>query len=271
MIKLQKLWAIAVVKPAIDIILGTRSTKTGTNGSNTNGDGPNIAASVPEGKLIKVDKINVKRIPAEVYEYSMKSCSSPCSEAQGLWNPRICFDFLKRVIEFLDHRCVDDPTTVYQLTPDGFFGRGFSVLQIHKVNTQGCDPLIPEWFVEEEQYQEEDDDEEEEDVYEDENGQLLHVQEEEPLDASNVTDSGSTDTLDTQEEEEEERHERVQMQQIETIQHVEQLKQQQQQFTTKGHAGHNEHSKDELEEGITEITLEEELSYYVNCYLINED
>lgn len=259
LIKLQKLWAIATVKPAVDIILGTRSTKTPN--SNANGDGANISPQVPEGRLIKVDKINVKRIPAEVYEYSMKSCSSPCSEAQGLWNPRICFDFLKRVIEFLDHRCVDDATTVYQLTPEGFFGRGFSVLQIHKVNTQGCDPLIPEWFVE--------DEDEEEDVYEDEDEQLLR---EEPIDKSNVTD-GSADTFDSREEEEEEEEteqeeeQQVQIEKIETTQtQTEQLKQ-----FTNGHSRHNEHPKEELEEGITEITVEEELSYYVNCYLINED
>lgn len=275
LIKLQKLWAIAVVKPAVDIILGTRSTK---NTNNNNSDACHIAA--PEGRLIKVEKINVKRIPADVYEYSMKSCSSPCSEAQGLWNPRICFDFLRRLLDFLDHRCVDDPSTVYQLTPEGYFGRGFSVLQIHKVNTQGCDTLIPEWFVQGDQDEQE---EQVDDYHDDEYNEncrsfekdeqnistqdnsldncheldhsinLSDIQCNHVPTAATITTPATTTTTTT----------KIPITQVSHDQHTAST-------PTNGHQRDTD-IKNELEEGITEITVEEEMSYYLNCYLINED
>ena len=141
--KMQRLWAIAVLKPATKIVLGIRSGKS------------KDVNAVPDGRLVRVEDVDMKKLPLEVLEFSHKAqFDAP------LWEPRVSFDFLKRVIDYLDNRCMDDARTVYQLVPEGFYGRGFSLLSIHKLNLKGCDPLIPEWYVvdEEDENQEEDED-----------------------------------------------------------------------------------------------------------------
>lgn len=128
--KMQRLWAIAVLKPANRIVLGIRSGKS------------KDVNAVPDGRLIRVENVDMKKLPQEVVEFSLKA-----QYDAPLWQPRVSFDFLKRVIDYLDHRVMNDPKTVYQLVPEGFYGRGFSLLSIHKLNLKGCDPLIPEWYV----------------------------------------------------------------------------------------------------------------------------
>jgi hypothetical protein len=128
--KMQKVWSMAVVKPSSEIIIGTRSTKKESN-------------TVPEGRLIDIEKYHTSKIPAEVADFTSArtTCEAP------LWHPSVSYEFLKRFIEFLDNRIIDDPKTVYQIIPEGFYGRGFSLLSIQKLNLKGCDPLIPNWFV----------------------------------------------------------------------------------------------------------------------------
>ena len=129
--KLQRLWSIAVLKPANRIVLGIRSGKS------------NDVNAVPDGRLIRVDNVDLKKLPHEVVDFSARS-----QYDAPLWQPQVSFDFLKRVIDYLDKRVMNDAKTVYQLVPEGFYGRGFSLLSIHKLNLKGCDPLIPEWYVE---------------------------------------------------------------------------------------------------------------------------
>jgi hypothetical protein len=131
--KMQRLWSIAVLKPSTRIILGIRSGKS---------KDPN---AVPDGRLVRVEEINLNKLPQEVIEFSHKA-----QYDAPLWQPKVSFDFLKRVIDYLDNRVMDDARTVYQLVPEGFYGRGFSLLSIHKLNLKGCDPLIPEWYVQDE-------------------------------------------------------------------------------------------------------------------------
>lgn len=129
--KLQKVWSMAVIKPSSEIIIGTRSLKCKEGNS-----------SVPEGRLIDIEKYYTSKIPAEVSEFTARNtCENP------LWDPSVSYDFLQRFIEYLDKRVMDDPKTVYQLIPEGFYGRGFSLLSIQKLNLKGCDPLIPDWFL----------------------------------------------------------------------------------------------------------------------------
>lgn len=140
--KMQRLWAIAVLKPATRIVLGVRSGKS------------KDVNAVPDGRLLKVEDVDLKRLPHEVVEFSHKA-----QYDAPLWQPRVCYDFLKRVLDYLDTRVMDDPRTVYQLVPEGFYGRGFSLLSIHKLNLKGCDPLIPEWYVNPDVEQEDEEDE----------------------------------------------------------------------------------------------------------------
>ena len=136
--KLQRLWAIALLKPANRIVLGIRSGKS------------KDVNAVPDGRLVRVEDVDLRKLPHEVVDFSIKS-----QYDAPLWQPQVSFDFLKRVIDYLDKRVMNDAKTVYQLVPEGFYGRGFSLLSIHKLNLKGCDPLIPEWFADEEEEAEE--------------------------------------------------------------------------------------------------------------------
>ena len=130
--KLQKVWSMAIVKPSTEVIIGTRTIKE------------RDAVNPDEGKLIEVEKYQTSRIPKEVSDFTAErtTCEAP------LWSPSVSFIFLKRFIDYMDKRVADDPKTVYQLIPEGFYGRGFSLLSIQKLNLKGCDGLIPDWFLE---------------------------------------------------------------------------------------------------------------------------
>ena len=129
--RMQKVWSMAVVRSSSEVVIGTRSIKN--KESNT----------VPEGRLIDFEKYYTSKIPAEVADFTSArtTCEAP------LWHPSVSFEFLQRFLHFLDNRIMDDPKTVYQLIPEGYFGRGFSLLSIQKLHLKGCDPLIPNWFV----------------------------------------------------------------------------------------------------------------------------
>lgn len=164
-LKLQKYWSIAVTKPSSEVIIGMRSKKP-TNkfgGSSGNGldtstgsggikESESIINGVPDGRLIGIDRLKVSEIPYNVADFSIKSVAfdigkSSSSPGSPLWEPLVSYDFLKRFIDFIDKRVMDDPSTVYKLTPEGYYGRGYSVLGVQKLSLRGCLPLVPEWYV----------------------------------------------------------------------------------------------------------------------------
>lgn len=153
-LKLQKYWSIAVTKPSSEVIIGMRSKKPNNKfGGSANLDKESdIVNGVPDGRLIGIDRLKVSDIPYNVADFSCKSVAfdigkSSSSPGSPLWEPLVSYDFLKRFIEFIDKRVMDDPSTVYKLTPEGYYGRGYSVLGVQKLSLRGCLPLVPEWYV----------------------------------------------------------------------------------------------------------------------------
>ena len=153
-LKLQKYWSIAVTKPSTEVIIGMRSKKPNNKfGSGNLEKESEIVNGVPDGRLIGIDKLKVSEIPYDVADFSSKSVAfdigrSSSSPGSPLWEPLVSYDFLKRFIDFIDKRVMDDPSTVYKLTPEGYYGRGYSVLGVQKLSLRGCLPLVPEWYVE---------------------------------------------------------------------------------------------------------------------------
>lgn len=153
-LKLQKYWAIAVTKPSSEVIIGRRSKKPNNKfGSSVNLEKESeIVTGVPDGRLVGIDRLKVGDIPYDVADFSCKSVAfdigrSSSSPGSPLWEPLVSYDFLKRFIEFIDKRVMDDASTVYKLTPEGYYGRGYSVLGVQKLSLRGCLPLVPEWYV----------------------------------------------------------------------------------------------------------------------------